>query len=115
MWMPHSNSNNDSEVDQPVSDLLLMDEEILTVSRQKELCPIVDTMGIKICQAVAKAQLAKCQDHYYERIAHLQDMVESAKSDERIRIIDWLGYEKHRAPLTVEWIIANLEQGKGVK
>jgi len=34
-------------------------DEILEVSRGKGLCPIVDTVGIKICQAVAQAQLAK--------------------------------------------------------
>jgi transposase len=47
-----------SQVCEPKADesRLLTVEEILEVSRRKGLCPIVDTMGIRICQSVAQAQ-----------------------------------------------------------
>jgi len=34
-------------------------DEILAKSRDKGLCPIVDTMGIKICQAISQATIDK--------------------------------------------------------
>lgn len=40
----------------PESLTVLSVDEILAVSRRDGLCPIVDTMGIKICQAVAQEQ-----------------------------------------------------------
>ena len=38
--------------------MILNDEEILKTARE-EVCPIVDTMGIKICEAIAEAQNKK--------------------------------------------------------
>jgi hypothetical protein len=91
-------------------DLLLTDEEIRRIP-----CQLNETR-LDDYKTVAKAQIAKCQEHYDNRIAYLQDMVEQAKAKAYREIREWLSthWKDIDADTVTYWCkdIATLQSGK---